>query len=366
MNRESRVDVSAKREIRSLTGIRGFAAVYVVLFHYWIGLRQTNAAEVMLSHGWLAVDLFFVLSGFVMAMTYGSMFAERITLRSIKVFLFRRIARIYPLYFVTTLVAFIFGLLGWIEFDSVGHVGRDAFCNFLMIQSLWPHTLPSFDSPAWSISAECAAYVLFPPVMILQRRACHAWFMGLVSALVLAHLYWTGTLNGYAPLSRCIPEFIMGVLAFRIKDTDMAKALRENAPLCLSTAVLCIGLLMIRRSEMVLPFLFPLLILSVYSETNATSRLLGSRVAHDLGVLSFSIYLIHDLLAGVVGRVHHLAEEHHMNHPQTYGAIVGIGMTFPLSFLAYRYVEHPGRELLRKLLSASNRPTPKLEGEAAS
>jgi peptidoglycan/LPS O-acetylase OafA/YrhL len=59
------------REIRSLTGLRGVAVAYVVVHHFFLGLTFTNPFTTFLAHGYLAVDLFFVLSGFVMTLNYG-------------------------------------------------------------------------------------------------------------------------------------------------------------------------------------------------------------------------------------------------------------------------------------------------------
>jgi hypothetical protein len=58
-----------------------------------------------ISHGYIAVDLFFVLSGFVMALSYQHIFADNFSFASYRKFLGRRIARIYPIYFVTTIAA---------------------------------------------------------------------------------------------------------------------------------------------------------------------------------------------------------------------------------------------------------------------
>ena len=64
-------------EIRALTGIRGIAACFVVIYHFYFGVLNKGSAGVILSHGYMAVDLFFVLSGFVMALTYQDKFLGR-------------------------------------------------------------------------------------------------------------------------------------------------------------------------------------------------------------------------------------------------------------------------------------------------
>jgi peptidoglycan/LPS O-acetylase OafA/YrhL len=64
---------TAVSEIRALTGLRGLAAIFVVVFHEAGNFSGDGPAATFLRHGYNAVDLFFVLSGFVMALTYGEM-----------------------------------------------------------------------------------------------------------------------------------------------------------------------------------------------------------------------------------------------------------------------------------------------------
>src|SRR5258707_7540721 len=94
------------REIRSLTGMRGVAALAVVLYHLDLGQDDTGLVQHIIHHGYLAVDLFFVLSGFIMALTYSHVFVERFNINKYWKFLNHRIARIYPLYIFSTLLCF--------------------------------------------------------------------------------------------------------------------------------------------------------------------------------------------------------------------------------------------------------------------
>jgi peptidoglycan/LPS O-acetylase OafA/YrhL len=67
-----------------------------VFFHDFFGIEMSNLLTTLIAHGYLAVDLFFVLSGFVMALNYGSLFETRMSFLAYRRFLGRRIARIYP------------------------------------------------------------------------------------------------------------------------------------------------------------------------------------------------------------------------------------------------------------------------------
>src|ERR1700704_1066654 len=97
--------MTASRDIRSLTSIRGIAAWWIVLFHFreYTPLLDNASTGHVIGHGYLAVDLFFELSGFVIALNYGRFF-RNLNLAEYLRFLGRRLARIYPLHLLMLLV----------------------------------------------------------------------------------------------------------------------------------------------------------------------------------------------------------------------------------------------------------------------
>lgn len=356
------------QEIRPLIRLRGVAAIYVMLFHYVLGLPFSNPGTTFLAHGYLAVDLFFVLSGFVMALNYGHMFRAGLLRGSYVKFLGRRVARVYPLYFAMTLVAGVLALTGILTPVQVP-VPFALVTNLLMVQS-WGLT-ESLDSPAWSISAEWAAYLLFPAILApcLFRRPSRAWLVlfacvGLLAVLCVVPQSWghrprQATLLDLhtsflaMPVVRCLPEFALGILAFRASATPYGLALARSRWL---SVVICLGiilLLMVPRTDLLVVLLFPFLVVSLTSEQHLPGRILASPLAELAGLLSYSIYLTHDLLGGVTGRVHGAVERLGLTHAQTYAAVVGVVLTFPCAYLAYRFIEVPGRRWLRLVFEGS-------------
>jgi peptidoglycan/LPS O-acetylase OafA/YrhL len=170
------------REIRALTGLRGIAALYVVFFHA-NGLHAFPAAiRPFVSHGYIAVDLFFILSGFVMAMTYGGLFENGFSFAAFRKFLLLRLARIYPLYILMTVITAVMittVLSGTYRFDD--NVLRALPYNITMTH-VWGLAY-SIVPPSWSISTEWAAYLLFPVCVLvamwLPRRYA---LLGVVAA----------------------------------------------------------------------------------------------------------------------------------------------------------------------------------------
>src|SRR5215469_633600 len=109
-----------RAEIRALTGLRGVAALLVALYHINPNLIAPTATGRFVGKGYLWVDLFFVLSGFLLAMNYAGKFAGGWKLGAWLDFLLHRVARIYPLYIVLVAASLAYSLLlyGGLHADS--------------------------------------------------------------------------------------------------------------------------------------------------------------------------------------------------------------------------------------------------------
>ncbi len=359
-----------KTEINSFTGLRGIAAVYVVIFHYSIGFKNSNPITTFLSHGYLAVDLFFVLSGFVMALNYSYMFRSGISLASYFTFLGRRIARVYPLYFVATLCGFFLVIIGWGE-----KLSRSPWINLLsnvfMFQA-WGFG-GSLDGPGWSISTEWAAYLLFP-ILLLPTMFCKSVVANISLAVCVACVALlcilppaiTGNTAPMAPLHlyryhhgfpvyRCLSEFSIGMLAFRFSSSSIGKNFGKKAWPIFVLCGVCVLLLTIPRSDFVFVLTLPLLLVALSTGEHVPQKILSSAPFMLAGALSYSIYLIHDLLGGVLRWVNGQVTARGLNHAQTYSASVGIILTFGLAWMAYKLIETPGRTWLRKVFEGNSR-----------
>ncbi len=171
-------------EIKALSGLRIVAAVWVVLFHFRPLLEQAapgfrSALAPILNCGAQGVDLFFILSGFVLTWNYLDRMGESWSWRATLRFLWLRLARVWPVYLVTMHLAalwIIFTLhVGHIPpepWSSTGSTPSDYVRQVLMVQ-LW--FVPffdgsSWDGPAWSISAEWLAYLMFGVLVLVIFR----------------------------------------------------------------------------------------------------------------------------------------------------------------------------------------------------
>src|ERR1700730_4495727 len=234
--RERQRSSGPPEQLASLTPLRGIAALWVVIFHFcWYfpavhPERYTGAVY----KGYLAVDMFFVLSGFVITHVYKEGFAQRVTGRSYRDFLKARVARIYPLH-ITVLLLFVatataeraasYALRG--SFEPVPLLGERSvggfFANIVMLQGLWAREL-SWNDPAWSISLEFLAYLLFPLLFPVLWRAGPAAKAG---SAACCWWRWDGSLTALAIIST------NGTAPMR-----SFTACRSSSPECCSTAAI--------------------------------------------------------------------------------------------------------------------------------
>lgn len=223
----------AEQRYLGIQMLRGFAAFLVLSAHanYLVGAPPPAAASIPLNGGAVGVDIFFVISGFVIAMTTDN---RRKTPRA---FLADRMMRVLPLYYIAS-APFI--LLKPLEFEGLWNT------YFLA---------PIFDSggysnPAhrfgWTIALEVWFYLLFACAMALRpRNACHAFAAAILTAIIAAALYpgaWTGARFFGMPLAA---EFLAGIAIFKW---------RKNLGLRFALAALTAGPLLLAISMWFFPF----------------------------------------------------------------------------------------------------------------
>jgi peptidoglycan/LPS O-acetylase OafA/YrhL len=296
---EPKPNASHEGELLALTSIRGIAAWWVVLFHLRLLLAPwlPRAAIAILDQGNLAVDLFFILSGFVIALNYGDRLAA--DWRATGDFLFRRFARIYPLHLLI-LLGFAAYIGAAVLFGSATIDGQDPgyFIASLLLVQNWGvlHAL-KWNVPAWSISTEACAYLLFPFLLRLaapSRRA--SW---LLAAFVLllglsVPAFFAATGNDFpnavpeTGLFRCLVQFAMGVLLFELYRRLNGRRL---APLLIGAAA-ALGLAYASLGLPVVALGWAALVLGL---ALGRDGLLGNPVLVWLGRISYATYLCHYL-----------------------------------------------------------------------
>lgn len=294
-------------ELRALTSMRGLAAWAVVLFHIRLSIAGLPpAVEAMLAKGYLAVDFFFLLSGFVIWLSAGE------TLRTggglaVAQFLKRRIARIWPLHLFMLGCAVLLAL----ALLATGRAPdqfpwRELPLHLLIVQN-WGFTgTLGWNDPAWSISCELAAYLLFPLFILAvdwRRVPSLGIVAGITALLVLLHTLYA--LSGETSLGDAIPRLglLRCLLEFAAGTGIGALWLRWQHRRGVAVRSLLLGVALLAAAALgrlpqtfAVPAGFAALLLALALTAGRPGNPLDAAPLHYLGEISYATYLGHFLL----------------------------------------------------------------------
>ncbi|MDF3074858.1 MAG: acyltransferase 3 [Alphaproteobacteria bacterium] len=294
----SYLSAAGREELPALTGLRILAALAVAIWHAG---HFMPAMPAVFNHFYLGVDLFFILSGFIIAHVYWRDFLQP-TRQTYFRFLALRLARLWPAH-----VAVILLLLAAIAAAALmgrGNADWRALAPeiglHLLLAHNWGETRLNF--PSWSVSAEFFAYLLFPLQVMLFRRIEHPVLLALSLPLAVL-LCWLGITVAFgAPLShagpiafiRVVCEFAMGVALWRLWQSGAADRLPSTALVWPSLA----GMILIaaltpswHALDYAIVLLMAPLLLGLAHQPGP--GLLASRPMVYLGGISYSVYLMH-------------------------------------------------------------------------
>lgn len=349
------------REIRGLTAIRGVAAWWIVTYHFREALPDWTPLWLMsiAGYGFLAVDLFFQLSGFVIALNYADKF-RIISMREFGRFLGLRIARIYPLH-ILMLSLFVLNPVAISLLSRQGSFGYrydpGYFWLSLGLIQNWGFTSDiAWNIPAWSISTEWFAYLVFPAIIwityrisINATRSFWLWVLLLVILGIIVHSLGTG-LGGniqHFGLVRCVLEFWTGICLFYFwRQHRLKYSVEGDIAALLSTLCYCAFIWLHIPDYVAFPIGFSLLIYALSRDSWILGRLLELRVLIHIGEISYSTYLVHYFIKDWVK---FLAVRPGV--PAGLAFTIYIVVTGIMSLILYRFIEVPGRRYVRSLVN---------------
>ena len=333
-----------------MNGWRGPGAIAIALAH--LGIATDAVSARYLFPAALLVDLFFVLSGLVIAQAYATKLAKA---SNIPEYVIRRFGRIWPVQAATLAVLVAYeGVKFVLELTGRGHFSSPAFTrggaslveaiptNLLLIQSLGLHDRETWNFPSWSLSVEFVTYVAFALFCLLTpiwRRALSvAIIVASVAILVLVAPYGMRSTFDFG-IFRCLAGFFAGTLCYEVAARWPMPRWRHPT-LVEVAAIALVGLWLFGATETWLgyaaPLVFALFVLAFLGEGGLISRMLRTRVLQKLADLSFSIYMVHALvLLGLLAAAHALVR----------AKGVALFQTVPNPFVGYRGV-HPTVEVL--------------------
>ena len=304
-----------RREIRSHTAIRGIAAFLVVAYHLQFDndLLGVETATTFFKRSYLFVDLFFILSGFIISYVNQADRRDPLTRDAIVRFMKKRVIRLYPLVLFCLVYLFLFRAtvslvylalaqrppFDWTPASLIVLMGQ------LTMTNAWLPLPSDWNIPSWSISAEIFAYLLFP-LFILSHvvRPVVTW---VVCIAIIAGFYTAAYFYGnlditlvWSPL-RCLAGFLLGVLVYfarhRIAQLPaVVLSALQIASFISIPAVLCLPV----NDVFVIPA-FVILVATTWTDRGLLGQAFQGEIATTLGHWSFSIYLNHVPVIAILG-----------------------------------------------------------------
>lgn len=318
MATEGKVFSDSKNHFEILDGLRGVAAVMVVIFHLFDAFSGDNHLIKIINHGYLAVDFFFLLSGFVIGYAYN----DRWNKMSLKVFFKRRLIRLHPMVIMAMVIGaicFYFGAspilfpqLSQVPFWKVLLTMFVGFTLLPLPTSMdirgWGEMHP-LNGPAWTLFFEYVGNILYG---VFIRRISNTFLSLLVflSACALIHLAITSpngdVFGGWSiepaqfriGITRLLFPFLAGVLLSRLKKPSRIK----NA-FALSVLMIIVVLSLPRvggtenlwlnglYESFSIVILFPLIV--YIGASGEIKNVVSLKICRFFGNISYPIYIIH-------------------------------------------------------------------------
>jgi peptidoglycan/LPS O-acetylase OafA/YrhL len=351
------------QHLKPLTSMRFFAAMWVVLYHYWPNLGAATPG--LVAKGYLGVELFFVLSGFILCHVYLEGAGEgRFRYGS---FLWARLARVYPLHLATLLGVGLMGgaaLLAGMAIDP-NIVSLPALpANLFLLQAWGFAPVAGWNHPSWSISAEWFAYLCFPAFAWVAWRLRERPQVAVIGAIALLFgLYAVFQRLAGFPLTeatiawgalRIVPCFAYGCavyLAWRKGAADRVLFAAWGAAL-VSIAILAFAAAGVE--DAVIVSLFGLLILTLAGLSNTRAPVLSHPLFVWLGEVSYSVYMVcipwKILFPNAMSKLFHIDT----NHMPAWMWLGFVFMVIPIAGASHHLIERPAREALRRMGNRSS------------
>lgn len=348
------VNLESKKHFEILDGLRGVAALAVVVFHF-MEWAYTDFSKNFIAHGFLAVDFFFCLSGFVIGYAYD----DRIAKIGVFQFLKIRLIRLHPLVIlgsVLGLLAFLFDPFGGHpELYSAGKIILTFVCSTLLIPlpiiEDRGFNLFSFNAPSWSLFWEYIANIIYALVLYKIKRNL-LLFLTIVAAVVLCFVaFRAGNLLGgwsgptfWDGAARIAYSFLAGLLIYRSNWVIKNKLGFTGIALLLSLAFLMPFTKWNWITEpLVVVVYFPLLVALGAGATLKTSL---RKLCIFSGKISYPLYMTHYAVLWMFGN-YYMA-----NKPDTtqltYIIIVSLIGLVGFAYLAMKFYDVPVRNYLNR------------------
>jgi len=322
---------NSRQYVASLTGLRGIAAFSVFLFHYSAlhpGIRLDLSIPVLgwflqlpLGLGFAGVDLFFVLSGFLLSLPFARASLTGHPRPATGAYLKRRLLRVFPAYYAQLLIILLAGawFVTWRPVE-----GLSLIAHLLMFFNIGPDPVQPLVGLWWTLPVELSFYLLLPLLTSLMQP--RRWVAFMAAGFLISIVYRIWAASGFEVLTGAVvflnasqlpgslPEFLLGagaaVLVQYVDISNLARPSQRSADLLFTTGILLttlwLGLVVMTYgavywrghwSMVIAPIALgcalTLMVLGLYWGSRIGKWLCANPVVYFLGLISYSLYLWH-------------------------------------------------------------------------
>lgn len=375
---------TSRTYIDSLTGLRGVAALSVFMFHYASlhpGVRLDLTVP-LIGHvlhtpfgmGFVGVDLFFVLSGFLLSLPFAEACLKRQNHPPLKRYFQRRLLRVFPAYYAQWGIIMLAGswLVNWAPLSAMDVLG-----HLFMFFNIGPEPVKPIVGLWWSLPVELAFYLLLPLIAPFMRPG--RWLALITAGFVISVLYriwaaahFAGSAPGASFLAASqipggLPLFLMGASAALLVKWMEVNGVRSPKPgvatllflAGVTLTILWLWLILLPNGSaywsghwsmvlapIALGLFMSTVILGLYWGSRMGNFLCANKLIYFIGVVSYSLYLWHFVL---MKKIQSLGGEFYAQLPGIWQFIICTALSLAVATLSYYLVERPFFRLRRGL-----------------
>jgi len=363
---------SPVRQIYSHTGLRGIAAISVVFSHIYFFKGETlnwgigKETFQYFIWGGYPVDLFFILSGFIMNWVYLS---NNLPPINWKLYFIARFGRIAPLYYLTSILMLPLCFYSFYKHGN-NYLGNEnliikLITNTFMCSGVIGGSKGTINGPAWSISVEFFCYLLIFPFLAYFNRYLKTrnWILTSISIYFIIYLdyfFWEHAFISIFSSPWDASWLLRGIFGFSVGFLlccIFQKQTWTPKPLC--TNIICFAIVVIfilsRLNYLPSAYFFyalPFLVYSTASDVGILSQVLQFKSFQWIGERSYSIYLWHIPILSYLIPATKIFKQYNIKINQINGLIIVfllISIILIVSEISYRFFEVPVRKIIRRI-----------------
>jgi peptidoglycan/LPS O-acetylase OafA/YrhL len=351
-----------KSKIIQLDGLRGFAVLLIIIWHYGNNELSNNTThfanyfKLATSYAWSGVDLFFVLSGFLLG---GILIKNKTSESYFKTFYIRRICRIFPIYFLSLLLILAIIFSGYGQTTEWGKTeGVPFWSYFTFTQNVFMGIHSTLGnrwlSHTWSLALEEQFYLILPLLIyFLNTRALLIVLSIAIAASPIFRYYSNNWYEAFNFLYCRFDALFTGVICAYLFQNEHSKAfiVRKRKLLELFLIFFSLVIILLSIKKITTPYYLEnsllsityciLLLIILTNENKIFSNLFSNVILTKIGVISFGLYLFHQPVSGLVHYFFFQHEPQINSYAQLIATAFSLAISIVLAGLSYRFIEKP-------------------------